>query len=446
MRHRQIGLTAAVAILISNMIGTGVFTSLGLQAEGTHTGFALLALWALGGVVALCGAACYAELGAAMPRSGGEYIYLGEIFHPFVGFLGGWVSLTVGFAAPIALSGIAFGRYAAVFLPLTPRQGSLLAILVLTGIHAASLKVARWFQVAVTALIVLLIATFIGAALVFPHPVPAIFAPTRAALGEIGMPAFAVSLIYVSYAYSGWNAASYVAGEIAEPQRNIPRTLFAGAGIVTVVYVLLNWAFLRTVPVPRLSGVVEVGALSARAIFGPDGERIMSAVILIVMVGSMSGFVLAGSRVTEAIVADMPALSAVAARSPGGVPRRAILAQVALTLVLLLTNAFEPLVTYAGFTLEIVQLLAIVGLIVRRQKGVTSPVRAWGYPATALVYVAVSSWTLVFVVLQRPMESLFGILTLAVGAILYVVSRSLPRPERQGPRPPQPEHVPYGDE
>jgi basic amino acid/polyamine antiporter, APA family len=405
------------------MIGTGVFTSLGLQAEGTHTGFALLALWAVGGLVALCGAACYAELGAAMPRSGGEYVYLGEIFHPFVGFLGGWVSLTVGFAAPIALSGIAFGRYAAVFLPLTPRQGSLVAILALTLIHAASLRLARWFQVAVTTLIVVLIATFIGAAIVFPQPVPTVFAPTRAGLAEIGMPAFAVSLIYVSYAYSGWNAASYVAGEIAEPRRNIPRTLFAGAGIVTVVYVLLNWAFLRTVPVAQLAGIVEVGALSARAVFGPHGERIMSAVIAIVMVGSMSGFVLAGSRVTEAIVADMPALRAVAARTPGGVPRRAILAQVALTLVLLLTNAFEPLVTYAGFTLEIVQLLAIIGLIVRRQKGAASPVRAWGYPATALIYITVSIWTLAFVVLQRPLESLAGIVTLAIGAIVYVVSR-----------------------
>src|SRR5579862_4059334 len=143
------------------MVGTGVFTSLGLQVAGTHTGFALLALWALGGLVALCGAACYAELGAAMPRSGGEYVYLGEIFHPFVGFLGGWVSLTVGFAAPIALSGIAFGRYAAVFLPLSPRQASLVAIVALTLIHAASLRLARWFQVGITALVVILIVTFI---------------------------------------------------------------------------------------------------------------------------------------------------------------------------------------------------------------------------------------------------------------------------------------------
>jgi basic amino acid/polyamine antiporter, APA family len=419
---RQIGLAAAVAILVSNMVGTGVFTSLGLQASGTHTGFALLALWALGGIVALCGAACYSELGAAMPRSGGEYVYLGDIFHPFVGFLGGWVSLTVGFAAPIALSGIAFGRYAAVLLPITPQQGSLIAILALTGVHAASLKLARWFQIAVTTLMVLLIVMFVSAAIWYPHPEGTTFTPTGAAIRELGTPAFAVSLIYVSYAYSGWNAASYVAGEIVDPERNIPRALLLGTAIVTVLYVLLNWAFLRSTPISQLAGVVEVGALSATHIFGAMGGRIMSGVIAIVMIGSMSAFVLAGSRVTQAIVADLPAFRAVAARSPNGVPRRAILAQVALTLALLLTNAFDPIVTYAGFTLELVTLLAIVALIVRRRRGATAPVRAWGYPATALIYCAVSIWTLTFVIIQRPLASLAGLGTLVVGALLYWIA------------------------
>jgi basic amino acid/polyamine antiporter, APA family len=420
--ERQIGLTAAVAILVSNMVGTGVFASLGFQAVGTHTGFALLALWALGGVVALCGAACYSELGAAMPRSGGEYVYLGDIFHPFVGFLGGWVSLTVGFAAPIALAGIAFGRYAAVFLPITPREGSLIAIVALTLIHAASLKLARWFQVAVTALIVLLIVSFIGAAIWYPHPVATTFAPSALGVRELGTPAFAVSLIYVSYAYSGWNAASYVAGEIADPVRNIPRALWLGTTIVTALYVLLNWAFLRTTPIEQLSGVVEVGALSATQIFGPAGGRIMSAVIAVVMIGSVSGLVLAGSRVTQAIVADLPSLRAVASRAPNGVPRRAVAAQVGLTLALLLTNAFEPILTYAGFTLELGTLLAIIGLIVRRRSGAASPVRAWGYPATALIYCAVSIWTLTFVIIQRPLASLAGLGTLVVGALLYWIA------------------------
>jgi len=412
-----------VAVLVSNMIGTGVFTSLGLQVVGTHSGFALLTLWALGGVAALSGAACYAELSAAMPRSGGEYVYLGEIFHPFVGFLGGWVSMTVGFAAPIALAGIAFGRYLSAVVPITPLQGSLVAIGVVTVVHASDLRVARRFQIVVTSVIVALIIGFIIAGLRVPRPEAISFAPSRAALGEIISAPFAVSLIYVSYAYSGWNAAGYIAGEIRDPQRTLPRALGFSAAVVAVLYVLLNWAFLRAVPIGALSGVVEVGALAATRMVGPAGGRLMSAVIAAVLVGAMSAMVLAGSRVTQAIVADVPALRVVAARSRGGVPRKAILAQVGLTIALLLSNAFEPIVTYAGFTLELVTLLAIAGLVLRRRRGAPLPgaVRAWGYPVTAIVYAAISVWTLLFVVLQRPVESLAGVATLLVGAILYYV-------------------------
>ena len=424
--NRTIGLVAAVAVLVSNMIGTGVFTSLGLQVVGTHTGFALLTLWGLGGVAALCGAACYAELSAAMPRSGGEYVYLGRVFHPFLGFLGGWVSMTVGFAAPIALAGIAFGRYLAAVVPITPIEGSVAAIAVVTVVHAANLTLARRFQVVVTTVIVVLIVGFIIAGLRVPRPEAIGFAPSRAALGEIVSAPFAVSLIYVSYAYSGWNAAGYIAGEIRDPQRTLPRALGASAVIVTVLYVLLNWAFLRAVPIGALSGVVEVGALAATRMVGPAGGRLMSAVIAAALVGAMSAMVLAGSRVTQAIVADLPALRAVAARSRGGVPRNAILAQVGLTVVLLLSNAFEPIVTYAGFTLELVTLFAIAALVVLRRRHGAPPrgaVRAWGYPVTAIVYATISVWTLLFVVLQRPLESLAGVATLVVGAIVYGIVR-----------------------
>jgi len=406
------------------MVGTGVFTSLGFQVGGTHTGFALLALWGIGGLLALCGAACYAELGAAMPRSGGEYIYLGEIYNPFVGFLGGWVSMTVGFAAPIALAGIAFGRYLAAVVPITPLEGSLAAIAVVSGVHASSLKAARRFQVVVTAATVALILVFIVAAIRYPHPVPLAFGPSRAAVAELVTPTFAVSLIYVSYAYSGWNAAGYVAGEIRDPARTLPRALGLGTAVVTVLYVLVNWAFLRTVPIAQIANVVEVGAVSATAMIGPIGGRVMSGVIATVLVGTMSAMILAGSRVTQAIVADLPAARRVAQVSRDGVPRRAIILQLALTIGLLVTNAFEPVMTYAGFTLELVTLLAVAGLMIRRHRAPPAPgaVRAWGYPVTPVVYALISGWTLCFVIAQRPLESVAGAATLVVGALVYVVA------------------------
>jgi APA family basic amino acid/polyamine antiporter len=413
-----------VAILVSNMVGTGVFTSLGFQVVGTHTGFALLAAWAIGGLLALCGAACYAELGAAMPRSGGEYVYLGEIFNPFLGFLGGWVSMTVGFAAPIALAGIAFGRYLSAVVPVTPLEASLAAIAVVSAVHASDLRLARRFQVAVTAATVGLIVVFIAAAVRYPHPVALPLGPSRAAVAEILTPTFAVSLIYVSYAYSGWNAAGYVAGEIRDPQRTLPRALGLGTAVVTVLYLLLNWAFLRTVPTAQIAKVVEVGAKSATAMIGPVGGRVMSAVIATVLVGTMSAMILAGSRVTQAIVADLPAVRHVVQVSREGVPRRAILLQLGLTVVLLLTNAFEPVLTYAGFTLELVTLLTIVGLVVRRHRAPPGPdaVRAWGYPVTPVIYALISGWTLIFVIAQRPLESLAGAATLLIGALVYVVA------------------------
>ncbi len=424
--RRTIALPAAIAILVSNMIGTGVFTSLGLQVVGTHTGFALLALWALGGVVALCGAACYAELGAAMPRSGGEYVYLGEIFHPLIGFLGGWVSVTVGFAAAAALSGIAFGRYLAAVVPVPPAVGSLATLGVVTGVHAASLTLSRRFQVVTTALVVALIIAFIVAGFGYGHAEPVAFAPSVGAWREVGSPPFAVSLIYVSYAYSGWNAAGYVAGELRDPERTIPRALIVSAILVTVLYVLLNWTFLRTVPAGDLAGTIEVGARSATRMFGPIGGRIMSAVIALALLASMSGFVLAGSRVTQAMVADLPALASLARYSPTGVPRAAVLVQVGLTVVLLLSNAFELVLTYAGFTLELMTLFAIAALIVRRRRGTPTPpaLQAWGYPATAFVYAAVSIWTLVFVIAQRPIAALGGAITLVLGVLLYAGLRA----------------------
>lgn len=415
-----------MAILVSNMVGTGVFTSLGFQAEGTHTGFALLALWVVGGVAALCGAAAYAELGATMPYSGGEYVYLGRIYHPLAGFLGGWVSVTVGFAAPIALAAIAFGRYLAAVVPVSPVVAALVVVAVIGAVHGADLRTARRVQVALTTLELILIVGFIVAGVVYPRGSDISFAPTATALQEVVSPSFAVSLIFVSYAFSGWNAAGYVAGEIREPARVLPRAVAIATGGVTALYVALNWTFLRTVPLPRLAGVVEVGALSATSIFGALGGRVMSAGIAVLLLATISAMVLAGSRVTHAVVADLPTLGALTAR---GVPRNAVLVQVGLTVVLLLTNSFEQVITYAGFTLEAMTLATVFGLYVLRRRGQLPPegAKAWGYPVVPAIYMVLCVWTLVFVAVNRPIEALAGVGTLAVGVVLFrYITRRLP--------------------
>lgn len=423
-RHAGLGTPTLVAVLASNMVGTGVFTSLGLQARGLHTPAALLLLWVLGGVAALCGALAYAELGAALPRSGGEYVYLGRAFHPLVGFLGGWVSLTAGFAAPIALAGIAFGRYAAAVVPgLPPLPASLALVGTAALLHAGGLALGRRVQLALVAANLVLVGAFVAAGLARgAQPVP--LAPTPAVWQEVASPAFAVSLVYVGYAYSGWNAAGYVAGEVREPARTIPRALVLGTGLVTALYVLLNYTFLRAVPVAELAGVVEVGALAARRTFGPAGAVLASALIAVLLVATVSGMLLAGSRVTAAVAAGLGGAAGpggVGARTAGGVPRNAVLLQALLVAALLLTHSFERVATYAGFTLILSSLLTVVGLFVlrRREPALPRPYRAWGYPATPLAYAAVSLWTLGFVFRERPVESLVGLATVLAGVPVW---------------------------
>lgn len=418
---RQIGFSTAASVIIANMVGTGVFTSLGFQVLGTREGFALLALWAVGGVVALCGALSYAELGAAYPHSGGEYVYLGKIYSPLLGFLGGWVSMTVGFAAPIALAALAFGRYVSVVTAVPPLLGSVLVLVLVAAVHASDLQLARRFQVGLTTLELALIAGFIVAGVAYQTPEPISFAPSAQAWREMVQPAFAVSLIYVSYAFSGWNAAGYIAGEIHRPTRNIPLALVSGTSLVAMLYLVLNWTFLRTIPIGQLGGVVEVGALSAKAMFGPVGGRFMSGMIAMLLVATISAMVLAGSRVTEAVSRDLARLSMIGARTARNVPRNAILLQVGITLALLLTNSVERVMTYAGFTLNLNTLLAVVGLFIvrRREPHRVLPYRTWGYPVVPLVFIVVSVWTLGFVLTERPLASLAGLATVAAGVAIY---------------------------
>lgn len=422
---RHFGVASAASVMVANMIGTGVFTALGFQVQTLHTGFALLMLWVVGGVVALCGALAYAELGTMLPRSGGEYVYLGRAWHPMVGFLGGWTSMTVGFAAPIALAGIAFGRYVSAIVPLPPLASSLVVLAVVVGVHVAGLHAARRFQLLITGTQLVLIGGFIVAGLRFAPPVPIALGPGAPAWREVFSAPFAVSLVYVSYAFTGWNAAGYIGGEIREPRRTIPRALLLGTLLVTVLYVLLNWAFLRTVPLSALAGTVEVGALSAAAMFGRTGGLVMSAMIATVLIATISAMVLGGSRVTHAVAADLPRWRFLGARAANGVPRNAVFAQVVLILLLLLSNSFEQVILYAGFTLNLMSLLAVLGMVWLRvrEPGLPRPYRVWGYPVTPLVYTALSVWTLGTLLRERPFESLAGLGTLAVGGLVWWAAR-----------------------
>lgn len=415
------GLPSVVALIVGNMVGTGVFTSLGFQVVGTQTGFALLALWFVGGLLSLMGALCYAELGAMLPRSGGEYVYLARAWSPALGFTGGFVSMTAGFAAPIAIAAMAFGRYAAAVAPVPPVAATLGVIAVVATVHWVHVHGARLFQVATSTVTIGVIVGFVVIGLTVGPVEPLSFAPSAAAWREIVAAPFAISLIYVVYAYHGWNAVGYVAGEIREPQRVIPRAVVGAVLLVGALYLLLHLVFLRTTPLAALAGTVEVAALSATRVLGPAGGRVMSGMIAAVLVATVSGFLLAGSRVTQAVTAETRRLAWVGVRGADGVPRRALTVQVGLALLLIATSTFEAVVAYAGVVLNLMNLLAVLGVMRLRRTApdLPRPFRVPLYPFVPLAFAAISVWMIGFTVSQRPLVLASAVGTLVCGIILH---------------------------
>jgi APA family basic amino acid/polyamine antiporter len=426
MSHKKITVVTATNLVIANMVGTGVFTSLGFQVLGITSDFALIALWIVGGVLALCGALSYAELATALPRSGGEYHYLSKIYHPSVGFLSGWISAVVGFPAPIALAGIAFGEYFKIFAPgFSPVVVSLLVVWVITLVHLFGLRVEELFQNGATFLKIGLILVLIIAGLWMAHPQVLDMNPGPKALEILVSGPFAVSLVYVMYAYSGWNAATYITEEVRNPAKNVPWALLIGTLAVTVLYLLLNYVFLRTTPKAVLAGKLEVGLLSGEAIFGPTGGKIVSALISVGLIATISAMAWIGPRVTKRMAEDLPKLRILGKTSTKGTPYVATLLQVIIVTILVATGTFEKVLIYTQFSLLLSSFMTVLGVIVLRirQPQLERPYRVWGYPVTPIVFLAVTLHMMIYVVRDKPTESLLGLITVIAGLIIYFFTK-----------------------
>jgi basic amino acid/polyamine antiporter, APA family len=424
-RPRFIDQRTAILIVVANMVGTGVFTTLGLQAAGIPDGAALLLLWLVGGLIALCGALSYAELAAALPRSGGEYHFLSRIYHPLLGQLAGWVSVTVGFAAPVALAAMAMGHYTATFLPVTPTGVAVAALILITAVHAFDLSLGRRVQVVATWLKIAVILGFCAAGLSLPAaPGSLSVVPSATTLEAVWSAPFALSLIYVAYAYSGWNAAAYVVDEVQDPRRAVPRALLIGTLAVTFLYLLLNLTFLRTIDYDVLVGRVEVGALSAETIFGSMGGHLMSLVLTLLLVSTISAMVLAGPRVLERIGEDLPFFRPLSLRNRRGAPTRAVLLQQGLALAMILTGSFEDVLSFAGFTLTLFAVITAAGVmrLRLREPDLPRPFRVPWYPLTPLLFILISLASLVFLALERPLPVVVACLFLGLSWVMVRVT------------------------
>ncbi len=335
--------------------------------------------------------------------------------------MAGWTSATVGFAAPVALAAMAFGNYFKGLSPISPIFSSLTIVWIISLFHLRDLKSGSAFQNVWTLLKILLLIGFIVAGFCFGRAQGVSFLPSSSDINHIVSAPFAISLVYVMYSYSGWNASTYISGEILEPQRNIPRSLFVGTLLVTILYVAINAAFLYTTPMAKLSGQLEVGLIAGNAVFGSIGTRVVAALICLGLVSSISSMAWIGPRVTMAMGEDFLGLSVFARKTRSGIPVVAISVQLAVTTLLLLTSTFEMVLIYIQLCLMLCSFLTVLGVIVLRftQPELVRPYRTWGYPFTPLLFLSVSLFMMFYILKQHPLESTLGLGLMLLGVVVY---------------------------
>ena len=426
-RIRLLGLGSAIALIVANMVGTGVFTTSGYALADLGNRGAVLAAWVLGGVLALLGALSYGALARRFPHSGGEYHFLRVTLHPLAGFLAGWVSLLAGFTAPLAVNAHALRAYATPLLgdgPLTAWIGAM-ALVAAGALHMRGVRPGARAQNAIVAAKVLLMLAMlaIGAAVLPGRPAPA--PPPEATLT---MPAFAVTLVWVSFAYSGWNAVVYVGGEVQRPERNLPLAMIAATAAVTALYVGLNAVFLWSADASALMGQKDVAAIAAAALGGEPLRLVVSAIVSLALLTSISAMVMAGPRVYARMAEDGLFPRALVPAGEGAPPRAAIALQVLLALVLLASARFDQLLEYVGWTLWLSAVATVLGLVVVRLREGAAAVPVPGWPLVPLVFCATGLGVTVFSIARAELASMLGLATVLAGVPLYWLMRATASP------------------
>jgi APA family basic amino acid/polyamine antiporter len=404
------------------MIGTGIFTSLGFQLLDIKNPLSIMLLWITGSVLALFGAFSYSEIAINFPRSGGEYNFTKELYHPCVGFSAGWVSLFAGFAAPVSLASMALGSYLNFIIPaLNKTMVAVIAILAITVFHLFNNRVSSIFQRFFTYIKVIVIVLFVISGFLIPNSQNLDFTFNSSVVKDLFNPGFAVSLLYVSFAYSGWNATTYITNEVENPSKNIPRSLFIGTLVVSILYLSLNFVFLYTTPIENLTGKLEIGVISADYIFGKSGGQIMGGIISLLLVSTVSSMIFSGPRVLSAMGKDFRFLNFLVEKD-NKPPKLSILIQSLLSILLVVTSTFEQVITFVGFILIIYTMLTVFGVFILKYKNISSDkYRTFGYPFTPLIFLAINSWFLYFVVVSRPFEALIGSLFLLSSVVFYFI-------------------------
>lgn len=436
---RKLGLFPLTNIVIANMIGAGIFTTSGLLMQDLRNPWLMIALWVVGGLIALCGALSYGELGAAMPRAGGEYIFLSRLYHPLFGFLSGWTSFFAGFSAPIAASAIGFTEYLTRAFPEILKLGifpesieasitkKLIAILVIgifTFIHIRGIEVGATIQNYLTLLKVALVVGLVLAGFAIGKGNFSHFSQGGSFTFDFGgWKTIALSLMWIMFAYSGWNASAYLGSEVKNPSRNLPRSLILGTGIVMILYFLINMFYVYASSPEEMSGVISIGGLAVGNLFGPSFENVLSLMISFALFSSLSAYIILGPRVYYSMAKDNAFFKFAGEVHPkSGVPAKSIILQGGIAMVFVLFGTFDQILTYMGFSLGLFPIMAVIGVFkVRRRK--MSPFKLPGFPLVPVVYALVGVIILTLSFMERPVESSIAIMTVLIGIPVYIIFR-----------------------
>ncbi len=428
---RSLGLGDATLLVIGCIVGVGIFRMASPIASHVQSPLGTLLLWAVGGLLSLCGALCYAELAAMFPTSGGDYVYLSETYGRFWGFLFGWTKLFIERTGTIAILGFVFAEYGSRIVPVGAealRWVAAGAILLLTAINIAGIRWGKYVQNTFTVLKMIALVSVIGAGLsaafrqdtVAPDwSMPLVDVPFLQSMG--------VALVFVFWAYGGWTEAAYVADEVRDPTHNVPKAIISGVLLTTLLYLLVNWSYLLYVPIERLPATPLVASTVMEDALGTFGATFIASMVACSAFGALNGYILTGGRILYAMGKDHALFARLGTVHPKfHTPAVALWVNSAIAIGLVFTKTFDQIATYSTVVISVFFIMAVFGLMLlrRRKPKQPRPYRAWGYPVTPLLYCVAMVWFILDVCLKQPKDAAFGFGFLALGLPLYWLSRT----------------------
>lgn len=444
---RQLGLFDSTMIVVGIVIGSGIFLTSGIMANYIPSAGLILLAWAVGGALTLTGALTYAELGAAMPEAGGQYVYMREAYGPLAGFLFGWLLFLIYISGGIAAMAVAFGEMMGSYFPFLSTQNELfstdlnilnqsfsytltmgqvvgvVAIIILSTFNYLGLIFGKVIQNLFTLLKIGIIAAivFMGFAVGKGISIDFSLNPEGVSFGTL-IVGFGVAMVAVSWAFDGWNNVNFVAGEIKNPRRNLPLALFLGTFIITALYVLINYIYIYALPIGEIVGVVKIAEKAVTALLGGTTGALISAAVLVAVTGSLNGTILAGPRVYYAMARDKLFFSRVGHVHPRfRTPSFAIVVQALWSALLTISGTYEQLFIFTTFIGILFWTLGAAAVFVLRKKypDLPRPYKTWGYPVVPLIFILASIGILINTMIEKPVEAFAGLGIMALGIPAY---------------------------